>query len=148
VFQVYCLPDLSTWGVSVRHVCWCWRLVQVYYPYLLMNKKRYAGLLWTKPDKYDKMDSKVGWLWRWLLVLCSSLVADCRLWLLLTWRGGAGTVLCSLYAVYRISRCVAGPVVLLVGAIAPGYCIALVINDLKTWQQGSVQHWHEMPSSL
>lgn len=33
---------------------------QVYYPYLLMNKKRYAGLLWTKPDKWDKMDSKVG----------------------------------------------------------------------------------------
>jgi DNA polymerase delta subunit 1 len=32
----------------------------VYFPYLLMNKKRYAGLLWTKPDKWDKMDSKVG----------------------------------------------------------------------------------------
>lgn len=31
---------------------------QVYYPYLLINKKRYAGLLWTQPDKYDKMDSK------------------------------------------------------------------------------------------
>jgi hypothetical protein len=24
-----------------------------------MNKKRYAGLLWTQPDKYDKMDTKV-----------------------------------------------------------------------------------------
>jgi DNA polymerase delta subunit 1 len=23
-----------------------------------MNKKRYAGLLWTNPDKYDKMDCK------------------------------------------------------------------------------------------
>ena len=23
-----------------------------------MNKKRYAGLLWTKPTKYDKMDCK------------------------------------------------------------------------------------------
>lgn len=23
-----------------------------------MNKKRYAGLLWTKVDKYDKMDTK------------------------------------------------------------------------------------------
>ena len=34
--------------------------VQVYHPYLLMNKKRYAGLLWTSPDKWDKMDSKVG----------------------------------------------------------------------------------------
>lgn len=33
---------------------------KVYYPYLLMNKKRYAGLLWTKPEMWDKMDSKVG----------------------------------------------------------------------------------------
>jgi DNA polymerase elongation subunit (family B) len=32
---------------------------KVYYPYLLMNKKRYAGLLWTRPEKWDKMDSKV-----------------------------------------------------------------------------------------
>jgi DNA polymerase delta subunit 1 len=31
---------------------------KVYFPYLLMNKKRYAGLLWTQPDKYDKMDTK------------------------------------------------------------------------------------------
>jgi DNA polymerase delta subunit 1 len=31
---------------------------KVYYPYLLMNKKRYAGLYWTKPDKWDKMDTK------------------------------------------------------------------------------------------
>ena len=31
---------------------------KVYFPYLLMNKKRYAGLLWTKPEKWDKMDSK------------------------------------------------------------------------------------------
>ncbi|KAI4149062.1 MAG: hypothetical protein LQ341_001411 [Variospora aurantia] len=31
---------------------------KVYYPYLLINKKRYAGLYWTNPDKYDKMDSK------------------------------------------------------------------------------------------
>ncbi|WIA42723.1 hypothetical protein OEZ86_008668 [Tetradesmus obliquus] len=31
---------------------------KVYFPYLLMNKKRYAGLLWTRPDKWDKMDSK------------------------------------------------------------------------------------------
>jgi DNA polymerase delta subunit 1 len=31
---------------------------KVYHPYLLMNKKRYAGLLWTNPDKYDKMDCK------------------------------------------------------------------------------------------
>ena len=31
---------------------------KVYFPYLLMNKKRYAGLLWTRPEKYDKMDVK------------------------------------------------------------------------------------------
>lgn len=31
---------------------------KVYFPYLLINKKRYAGLFWTNPDKYDKMDSK------------------------------------------------------------------------------------------
>lgn len=34
-------------------------ILQVYKPYLLMNKKRYAGLLWTNPDKFDKMDTKV-----------------------------------------------------------------------------------------
>lgn len=33
--------------------------MQVYKPYLLINKKRYAGLLYTNPDKYDKMDTKV-----------------------------------------------------------------------------------------
>jgi DNA polymerase delta subunit 1 len=31
---------------------------KVYFPYLLINKKRYAGLYWTNPDKYDKMDAK------------------------------------------------------------------------------------------
>jgi DNA polymerase delta subunit 1 len=31
---------------------------KVYFPYLLISKKRYAGLYWTKPEKYDKMDSK------------------------------------------------------------------------------------------
>jgi len=31
---------------------------KVYFPYLLINKKRYAGLYWTNPAKYDKMDSK------------------------------------------------------------------------------------------
>lgn len=31
---------------------------KVYFPYLLINKKRYAGLYFTKPDKYDKMDCK------------------------------------------------------------------------------------------
>jgi hypothetical protein len=31
---------------------------KVYYPYLLISKKRYAGLYWTKSEKWDKMDSK------------------------------------------------------------------------------------------
>jgi len=31
---------------------------KVYCPYLLMNKKRYAGLYWTNPEKYDKLDAK------------------------------------------------------------------------------------------
>jgi len=31
---------------------------KVYFPYLLINKKRYAGLYYTNPDKYDKMDTK------------------------------------------------------------------------------------------
>jgi DNA polymerase delta subunit 1 len=31
---------------------------KVYWPYLLMNKKRYAGLYWTNADKWDKMDTK------------------------------------------------------------------------------------------
>jgi len=29
-----------------------------YFPYLLMNKKRYAGLLWTNTTTHDKMDCK------------------------------------------------------------------------------------------
>merc|ERR1719409_1804197 len=31
---------------------------KVYFPYLLLNKKRYAGLYWTKPEMYDKLDTK------------------------------------------------------------------------------------------
>merc|ERR1719506_3521235 len=31
---------------------------KVYYPYLLLNKKRYAGLYWTNSEKYDKLDTK------------------------------------------------------------------------------------------
>mmetsp|Transcript_739 Transcript_739/g.1441 ORF Transcript_739/g.1441 Transcript_739/m.1441 type:complete len:1016 (-) Transcript_739:25-3072(-) len=31
---------------------------KVYFPYLLITKKRYAGLLWTKPDTHDKIDAK------------------------------------------------------------------------------------------
>jgi DNA polymerase delta subunit 1 len=31
---------------------------KIYHPYLLMAKKRYAGMYWTNPDKPDKMDAK------------------------------------------------------------------------------------------
>lgn len=31
---------------------------KVYFPYLLINKKRYAGLYFTRPETYDKMDCK------------------------------------------------------------------------------------------
>ncbi|ORY22054.1 DNA polymerase delta catalytic subunit [Rhizoclosmatium globosum] len=31
---------------------------KVYWPYLLINKKRYAGLYWTNPVKHDKLDAK------------------------------------------------------------------------------------------
>lgn len=31
---------------------------KVYYPYLLMNKKRYAGLIFTNPEKADRIDTK------------------------------------------------------------------------------------------
>jgi DNA polymerase delta subunit 1 len=31
---------------------------KVYCPYLLINKKRYAGLYYTKADSYDKIDTK------------------------------------------------------------------------------------------
>jgi DNA polymerase delta subunit 1 len=31
---------------------------KVYFPYLLITKKRYAGLLWTKANAFDKIDAK------------------------------------------------------------------------------------------
>ncbi|KAI0741539.1 DNA polymerase family B-domain-containing protein [Daedaleopsis nitida] len=31
---------------------------KVYYPYLLISKKRYAGLYYTRPETHDKMDTK------------------------------------------------------------------------------------------
>ena len=31
---------------------------KAYFPYLLINKKRYAGLYWSNSDHYDKIDAK------------------------------------------------------------------------------------------
>ena len=31
---------------------------KIYKPYLLLKKKKYAGVMWTKPQKYDKVDVK------------------------------------------------------------------------------------------
>jgi DNA polymerase elongation subunit (family B) len=69
---------------------------KVYYPYLLISKKRYAGLYWTNPNKYDKMDAKgievqrslrrkppcphfVRWCWWWLLRTFGIIINEIRL---------------------------------------------------------------------
>jgi DNA polymerase delta subunit 1 len=43
-------------GKFIKPIALEWE--KCYFPYLLMSKKRYAGLLWTKPEKYDKLDAK------------------------------------------------------------------------------------------
>nr|GMC79266.1 DNA polymerase delta catalytic subunit [Ipomoea batatas]GMC90235.1 DNA polymerase delta catalytic subunit [Ipomoea batatas] len=51
---------------------------KVYYPYLLISKKRYAGLLWTNPDKFDKMDAKgIETVRRDNCLLVKNLVTEC-----------------------------------------------------------------------
>ncbi|XP_052189553.1 DNA polymerase delta catalytic subunit [Diospyros lotus] len=51
---------------------------KVYYPYLLISKKRYAGLLWTNPDKFDKMDTKgIETVRRDNCLLVKNLVNEC-----------------------------------------------------------------------
>lgn len=51
---------------------------KVYYPYLLISKKRYAGLLWTNPDKFDKMDTKgIETVRRDNCLLVKNLVKEC-----------------------------------------------------------------------
>ncbi|XP_075662545.1 DNA polymerase delta catalytic subunit [Castanea sativa] len=51
---------------------------KVYYPYLLISKKRYAGLLWTKPEKFDKMDTKgIETVRRDNCLLVKNLVTEC-----------------------------------------------------------------------
>ncbi|GAB2287233.1 DNA polymerase delta catalytic subunit [Dionaea muscipula] len=51
---------------------------KVYYPYLLISKKRYAGLFWTNPVKYDKMDAKgIETVRRDNCLLVKNLVTEC-----------------------------------------------------------------------
>ncbi|KAE7998367.1 hypothetical protein FH972_002919 [Carpinus fangiana] len=51
---------------------------KVYYPYLLISKKRYAGLLWTNPEKFDKMDTKgIETVRRDNCLLVKNLVTEC-----------------------------------------------------------------------
>ncbi|XP_057550361.1 DNA polymerase delta catalytic subunit isoform X1 [Amaranthus tricolor] len=51
---------------------------KVYYPYLLISKKRYAGLFWTNPEKYDKMDTKgIETVRRDNCLLVKNLVNEC-----------------------------------------------------------------------
>ncbi|KAM7523503.1 hypothetical protein LguiA_013405 [Lonicera macranthoides] len=51
---------------------------KVYYPYLLISKKRYAGLLWTNPNKFDKMDTKgIETVRRDNCLLVKNLVNEC-----------------------------------------------------------------------
>ncbi|PPE01222.1 hypothetical protein GOBAR_DD01716 [Gossypium barbadense] len=51
---------------------------KVYYPYLLISKKRYAGLFWTNPQKFDKMDTKgIETVRRDNCLLVKNLVTEC-----------------------------------------------------------------------
>ncbi|KAF5194060.1 Dna polymerase delta catalytic subunit, partial [Thalictrum thalictroides] len=51
---------------------------KVYYPYLLINKKRYAGLFWTSPDNFDKMDTKgIETVRRDNCLLVKNLITEC-----------------------------------------------------------------------
>ncbi|XP_022843292.1 DNA polymerase delta catalytic subunit [Olea europaea var. sylvestris] len=51
---------------------------KVYYPYLLISKKRYAGLYWTNPNKFDKMDTKgIETVRRDNCLLVKNLVNEC-----------------------------------------------------------------------
>ncbi|CAI9108744.1 OLC1v1008422C1 [Oldenlandia corymbosa var. corymbosa] len=51
---------------------------KVYFPYLLISKKRYAGLFWTNPNKFDKMDAKgIETVRRDNCLLVKNLVTDC-----------------------------------------------------------------------
>ncbi|KAF0987519.1 hypothetical protein HZS_1477, partial [Henneguya salminicola] len=51
---------------------------KAYFPYLLINKKRYAGLLYTNPIKYDKIDCKgIETVRRDNCLLVANLISSC-----------------------------------------------------------------------
>ncbi|XP_012827634.1 PREDICTED: DNA polymerase delta catalytic subunit-like [Erythranthe guttata] len=51
---------------------------KVYYPYLLISKKRYAGLYWTNPQKFDKMETKgIETVRRDNCMLVKNMVTEC-----------------------------------------------------------------------
>ncbi|KAJ7521254.1 hypothetical protein O6H91_19G043900 [Diphasiastrum complanatum] len=51
---------------------------KVYFPFLLISKKRYAGLYWTKTNTYDKMDTKgIETVRRDNCLLVKNLVNEC-----------------------------------------------------------------------
>jgi DNA polymerase delta subunit 1 len=80
---------------------------KVYFPYLLMNKKRYAGLLWTSPDRYDKMDTKGLETVRRDNCLLVRRVVDTVLKKILIERDGKSVDLTScdlIYFIYRSAR--------------------------------------------
>lgn len=57
---------------------------KVYFPYLLINKKRYAGLYYTRPEKHDKMDCKgIETVRRDNCQLVATLMNDCLLKILI-----------------------------------------------------------------
>lgn len=49
---------------------------KIYYPYLLLSKKRYAGMLWTHPEAPDKKDMKGVESVRWDNCLMVSTMVD------------------------------------------------------------------------
>ncbi|KAK3284362.1 DNA polymerase delta catalytic subunit [Cymbomonas tetramitiformis] len=54
----YCLKDAQLPVTALFPAPVQLEFEKVYHPYLLMGKKRYAGLLWTRADRHDKLDTK------------------------------------------------------------------------------------------
>ena len=52
------LTSVEKWWNAFTALHWFFTYFKVYFPYLLISKKRYAGLFFTKAETYDKMDCK------------------------------------------------------------------------------------------